>query len=229
MNSMPLRAAIYLRVSTDEQAASGLGLASQQERCRALALAKGWTMVGLYSDEGVSGTLDPKARPEASRLLADAAAGLVDVVVVLKLDRWARRAEYVHRTLRELDELGVGFTSVSEPVDTSSAMGKAFIGISAVFAELERNLIAERTRAALAVKKTRGERLGAPRLGLRVVDGKAFGVETEAATVERMRALRGQGLSLRAIAAVLVSEGRATKKGGKWSPETVARVLRRAA
>ena len=229
MNSTPLRAAIYLRVSTDEQAASGLGLAAQQERCRALALAKGWQMTGLYSDEGVSGTLDPKARPEASRLLADAAAGLVDVVVVLKLDRWARRAEYVHRTLRELDELGVGFTSVSEPVDTSSAMGKAFIGISAVFAELERNLIAERTRAALAVKRSRGERLGAPRLGLRVAQGVATVDEAEARTVERIRALRAAGLSLTAIAATLRAEGWATKRGGRWDHSNVRKVLAQAA
>jgi DNA invertase Pin-like site-specific DNA recombinase len=80
MNST-LRAGIYLGVSTDEQAESGLGLASQGNRCRALSLAKGWTIAGLYREEGVSGTLDPKARPEAGRLLADAAAGLLDVVL----------------------------------------------------------------------------------------------------------------------------------------------------
>src|SRR5450759_3377250 len=101
MNSTPLRTAIYVRVSTDEQTESGLGLASQEDRCRALALAKGWTIAGLYREEGVSGTVDPKARPEAGRLLADAAAGLLDVVLVLKIDRLARRAEWIHRTLRE--------------------------------------------------------------------------------------------------------------------------------
>jgi site-specific DNA recombinase len=225
----PLRAAIYLRVSTDEQTESGLGLASQEDRCRALASAKGWTVAGLYREEGVSGTLDPKARPEAGRLLADAAGGLLDVVLVFKLDRWTRRAEIVHRTLRELDERGVGFVSVSEPVDTASAMGRAFVGIAGVFAELERNLISDRTRAALAVKRQRGERLGAPKMGVRIVNGQAIEDADESATLARIAALRAQGLTLHEIAERLTAEGRRTKRAGKWAPMTVARALRQAA
>ena len=221
-----MRAAIYLRVSTDEQNESGLGLASQEERCRALILAKGWELAGIYRDGGVSGTMDPKDRPESGRMLVDAQAGAFDLIVVLKLDRLARRAEWIHRTLRELDEAGIGFTSVSEPVDTSSAMGKAFLGISAVFAELERNLIAERTRAALGVKKTRGERLGTPHLGIRVHEGAAITVPEEVETVTRIQALRAQGRSLRQIVAQLEGEGRKTKRGGKWAPNTVSYILK---
>lgn len=224
-----MRAAIYLRVSTDEQAESGLGLAAQEERCRALALAKGWQVIDIYRDEGVSGTVEPIERPAGSRLLGDAAARRFDVVLALKIDRLARRAEWIHRTLRELEALGVAFTSVSEPVDTASAMGKAFLGITAVFAELERNLIAERTKQALAVKKSRGERLGAPALGTVVRDGMATVDTDEAATVAHIRTLKDEGLSLRAIAARLAAEGRRTKKGGRWAAATILYVLRRAA
>ena len=148
------------------------------------------------------------------------------MIVVLKLDRLARRAEFIHRTLRELDENGVGFTSVSEPVDTASAMGKAFLGISAVFAELERNLIAERTKAALGVKKTRGERLGTPKLGVRIENGEAVAVAQEAETVARIQALHAEGRSLRQIVTQLEAEGRPTKRGGKWAPFTVSYILK---
>lgn len=222
-----MKTAIYIRVSTEEQAESGLGLAAQEARCRALATAKGWEIAGVYREEGVSGTLDPRVRPEASRLLADAAAGLFGAILVLKLDRLARRAEWIHRTLRELEGMGVGLTSVSEPVDTSSAMGKAFIGISAVFAELERNLIAERTSQALAAKRAKGEKFGAPPLGVRHADGKAHEISEERATVERIAELRAEGLSLAAIAEQLTAEGRSTKRGGRWASATVFYVVRR--
>lgn len=220
-----MKAAIYLRVSTDEQAESGLGLASQEERARALAVAKGWEITGVYRDEGVSGTVDPKARPEGARLFSDAEKKAFDVVLVLKIDRLARRAEWIHRSLREFEALGIAFTSVSEPFDTSTAMGKAFLGITAVFAELERNLIAERTRAALGVKKSRGERMGTPKLGIRVENGAALAVPEEAETVSQITALRAQGLSLRGIASRLEAEGRRTKRGGKWAAATVLYVL----
>lgn len=223
------RAAIYVRVSTEDQAESGLGLASQEDRCRALILAKGWEFAGLYRDAGVSGTIDPKDRPESGRMLGDAAAGLFDAVIVLKIDRLARRAEWIHRTLRELDGLEVAFVSASEPFDTSSAMGKAFLGITAVFAQLERDMISERTRAAMSVKRARGERLGAPKLGVAVANGQALPIAEEAETVALIHTLRSQGLTLRAIASQLEAEGRQTKKGGKWAPATVMFILRRAA
>ena len=105
-------------------------------------------------------------------------------------------------------------------------MGKAFLGISAVFAELERNLIAERTRAALGVKKSRGERLGTPKLGVRIENGEAVPVAQEVDTVARIQALHAEGRSLRQIVAQLEAEGRQTKRAGKWAPATVAYILK---
>jgi len=228
------RAAIYLRVSTDDQAASGLGLEAQEARCRALATARAWDVVAVFSDEGVSGSIDPRDRPQFKEFLYAVATRQVDVLIVLKLDRVGRRAEWIHRTLRELDEVNVGFVAVADPVDTSTAMGKAVIGITAVFAELERNLAVERTKAALAAKKARGERIGGAYLGIRVLQDPARPDKTieevvpeEQGTVERILALRRQRLPLRHIAAVLASEGRRTKRGGNWHPNTIARVLTR--
>lgn len=226
--SLTTNAAIYLRVSTEEQAESGLGLEAQESRCRALVASRGWTLSGVYREEGVSGTTEPSSRPAFAALLAEVEAGRVGAVVVLKIDRLARRAEWIHRVLREFEEVGAGVVSVSEPVDTSSAMGRAFIGISAVFAELERNVIAERTRQALAVKRERGERIGGAYLGIRVERGEEVEVPEERETAARIGELRAEGLTLRAIAAQLTAEGRRTKRGGRWAAETVAKVVRRA-
>ena len=222
------QAAIYIRVSTEEQNESGLGLQAQEDRCRALVIAKGLTLAGVYRDGGVSGTIDPHDRPESGRMLRDAKAGVFGIVVVLKIDRLARRAEWIHRTLRELDEADVAFVSVCEPIDTSSAMGKAFLGIAAVFAELERNMIAERTKQAMAVKKARGERMGTPKMGIRVENGEAFPIEDEMETVRRIATLRAQGFTLRAIVSLLDAEGCKTKRGGRWAPATIAYILRTA-
>lgn len=226
------RAAIYTRVSTDEQAESGLGLAVQEERARALAIARGWTVTGIYADEGVSGTIDPRSRAAASRLLADVEAHRVDVVVVFKLDRLSRRAEWIHRTLRELDHAGAALTSVSEPVDTSSSMGKAFIGITAVFAELERDLIADRTKAAMAELRRQGRKTGGRvPFGSDVLeDGHLVPNVDEQETLGLIRRLREEGRTLRAIAAELEARGIRTKTGGStWAPKVLADVLGRVA
>lgn len=223
----PVRAAVYIRVSTDEQAKSGLGLTDQEQRCRALALARGWEVGEVYADDGVSGVLDPLDRPAAARLMADALAGRVNAIIVLKLDRFARRAEWVHRSLRELEDAGVAFVSVTEPMDTSSAMGRAFIGLAAVFAQLERDLISERTRAAISVKQQRGERIGGAYMGIRVVDGKEVEVPEERAILEEIRKMRKRGRSLRWIADAMHNRGYPTKRGGQWDASTVAKYCKR--
>jgi site-specific DNA recombinase len=219
MQATTTRAAIYCRVSSEEQAASGLGLESQESRCRAFCEAKGFEVAGVYVDAGVSGTVDPEKRPEAARMLRDAREGRLDAVVVLKLDRLARKAEHALRVTRELEAAGVGFSSVTEPFDTTSASGRLFFAMLASFAEFERDMIADRTRAALAAKRARGERLGA-------VPVEASENGREAAKVARE--LRSMGLALTAIADRLNASGYRAKRSA-FSPSTVRRMLIRAA
>lgn len=220
------RVAVYLRCSTDEQAESGLGLEAQESRCRALAEAKGWTIGEVYTDAGVSGTVDPKARPAASRLLLAVEAGAYSAVLVLKLDRLSRKAEAIHVTLRELQEAGAGLVSVCEPVDTSTAMGKAFIGIAAVFAQLERDMIAERTRLALGAKKARGERVGAVRYGFKLgPDGvKLEADEREQEIIRTVRSLREQGWTFARIGEELTRLEMLPRDGGSWHPMSLSRM-----
>lgn len=151
--STTTRAAIYTRVSSDEQV-EGTSLATQADRCRAYADAQGWHVTGVYSDEGVSGA---KAdRPALDRLLADARAGRLDVVLVLKADRFSRNIGHLHTTVDALTTQGVGFRSVTEQFDTTSTSGRAMLGMLSTFAQMERDLIRERTQAGRQARVRQG-------------------------------------------------------------------------
>src|SRR3954453_6705240 len=107
-----MRAAIYARVSTDEQARDGTSLATQVQRCRAYIQAQEWEPAGEYVDEGVSGA--KASRPRLDELLAAASNREVERIVVAKLDRFGRSVRYLSEQLGALDDLGIGFVSVSE-------------------------------------------------------------------------------------------------------------------
>jgi site-specific DNA recombinase len=118
------RAAIYVRVSTDEQATQGYGLDVQRARCRAMAEAKGWPVVAEYADEGISGTLDATARPGLADMLAAAHLGEIDAVVVLALDRLARSTRLVLEIVDTFRTARVALVSVKESLDTESPQGR---------------------------------------------------------------------------------------------------------
>lgn len=224
----PYRVVGYVRVSTDEQADKGVSLDNQEERIRAHAFAKDWELTRIYRDEGWSGK--DLRRPAASEMLEAARAKAFDAIIVYKVDRLTRRQKDLWQLLEDvLEPAGVGFVSVSEPFDTTTAIGKACLGMIAVFAQLERDTIAERTRDALAYKLANGERVGAPALSESVVDGELRPVAEELATVDRMAALWRSGRTYAEIVEAMNAEGRATKRGGRWHRSTVRYLLREVA
>ncbi|MGV8910465.1 MAG: recombinase family protein, partial [Propionicimonas sp.] len=147
------RAAVYVRVSSEEQI-DGTSLDTQRERCLAFAQAKGWTVTEVYADEGVSGA--KASRPALDRLMAACEAHQVDAVVVLKTDRFSRSRAHLFAALEALSGLGVAFTSVTEAFDTSTTSGDAMVGMLGVFAQMERNMIRERTRTGVNAKVRAG-------------------------------------------------------------------------
>ena len=212
----------YVRVSTLEQAREGVSLDAQEERVRAYCAMSGLTLVALVREEGVSAAKPLESRPGGQEVLRAVAEGRAQHVVALKLDRLFRDAVDALTSTQRWERKGVSLHLVDmmgQALNTGSAMGKMFLTMTAAFAELERNLISERTRTALAHKKAQGVRLGGTPLGE---------TDKEAATVARILELREQGTTLRDIAARLTAEGRATKKGGRWQAETVRKVLARA-
>jgi site-specific DNA recombinase len=225
------RVAAYLRVSTDEQRDSGLGIAAQRSRVRGMAAAKGWPEPVEYADEGVSGTKEPRDRPALANLLADAKAGKLDAVIVLSLDRLGRKARIVLDLAEQLDSAGVKLISCKESLDTSTATGAFVLTMFAALAQLERDLIAERTTAALTELGTRtGDNGGRIPFGyIRATTAKSDPCATvdsgAAAIVRRIFDLHRRGHSLREISTKLQAAGLTPPRGGQWCHTSVASIL----
>lgn len=158
----------YARVSTDEQ--------SSDLQADALARAGATT---VFADDGVGGKVPAAQRPAFSELLRAVQRG--DTVVFYALSRLGRSMRDVVNTLAELEERGVFIRSVTESLDTATPTGRAMVGMIIVFAQLEREMIVERTRAGMSAAKARGVRLGRPRADRsRAAEMLASGASVEA-------------------------------------------------
>jgi DNA invertase Pin-like site-specific DNA recombinase len=148
------RAGLYARVSTNDQQT----LAMQMRALREYVARRGWT-IALQIREIGSGALERKAREQ---LMEAARRREIDVVLVWRLDRWGRSVTDLLATLQELEHLGVGFVSLTEALDLTTPAGRAMAGLLAIFAEFEREILRERTKAGLAHARAIGKRLGRP-------------------------------------------------------------------
>jgi DNA invertase Pin-like site-specific DNA recombinase len=221
----------YLRVSTDKQGRSGLGLEAQREAVTRYLNGGSWTLAAEYV-ETESGKRDD--RPKLAAALAHAKA-IGATVVFAKLDRLTRSVDL----LRTLVASGVDLVFCDLPNVPPGAMGRFLLTQMASVAELEAGLISERTKVALAAAKARGVKLGNPN-GARALRGKQVG-NAEAVEAIKQKAdehainprtivadIRGQGItSVRKMADELNRLGILTPRGGEWQPTTVVRLLAR--
>jgi DNA invertase Pin-like site-specific DNA recombinase len=175
-----MRIALYCRVSTLDQSCD-----LQRRELREYCQRRGWEIVGEYTDTGWSGAT--ANRPELTRLMNDARKRRFDTVAVWKLDRWGRSVADSMKNIQELDSLGVKFLAVTQNIGTeeSSPMARFMLTIMSAFAELEKEMIRERTVAGVRAARANGKTLGRPRRVFR--------------RDEAIR-LRNEGLSWRAIA-----------------------------
>jgi len=224
-------AVLYVRVSTLDQAEHGVSLQAQEERLAAYATANGLRVVAVLRESGVSGTIPLALRDEGKRLSDLAALGKVRHVVALKLDRLFRSAVDALSTVQEWDRCGVALHLVDmggQSLNTGSAVGRMMLTMMAGFAQFERDLTAERTKAALAHKRKKGEvyaptPFGKVRRGSRLEDH-----EGEQEVLSLIRQWRDAGNTLRGIAARLNASGVASKRGGAWHASTVGYILKHA-
>ena len=201
----------YVRVSTAEQADSGLGLAAQRAAITAECSRRGWALDAVYEDAGVSGK-DLAGRPQLAEALARLDGGEASTLVVAKLDRLTRSVRDAADMLDRSARRGWAIVALDLGVDTTTPSGEAMANVMAVFAQLERRLIGQRTKDALAVRRSQGVRLGRPR-------------SLPEAIVERIVAERDQGGSWSLIARSLDADGVPTAQGGRrWYPATVRAV-----
>lgn len=219
----------YVRVSTEEQGASGLGLEAQESAIRSAAGRLGLDLGLIHRDAGISGAAPVEKRPGLLAALAGLRRG--DVFLVAKRDRIGRDPILVAMIERLAERKGARVVSAAgegtENDDPTSVLMRRVVD---AFAEYERLLIKARTRAALGAKRARGEKTGgAVPFGFRAVAGRLEPVAGEQSTMRRMAALRSGGASLRAIAADLNTAGIATKQGRCWKAEQVRSALSNAA
>ncbi|MEN3011169.1 MAG: recombinase family protein [Candidatus Bipolaricaulaceae bacterium] len=220
----------YCRVSTEEQAAFGASIAAQAERLRAYARLAGLELHEILADEGVSASVPLAARPQGRRLAALVESGRVQHVVTAKLDRLFRNALEAMATLQAWDKKGVALHLVDQggsAVNTRTALGQFVLLILAGVAEMERNLVRERTKAVLDFKKRNGEVYNHEPYGFRRREQRLIPDPQELAALALAKELRAQGLSFRAICAELERQGFRPKRGRVWHPGTVHRLLRR--
>ena len=151
------QAAIYIRVSTLDQAREGYSLAAQQKALRDWAQAHQYGIFATYADEGISGK-DITHRPAMQRLLTDIQQGDIDIVLVWALSRLTRSVADLYDTWDILQAHDVGLVSYTESFDTSTPTGRAMMGLLGVFAQMEREITAERVRAAMAERAAQGKR-----------------------------------------------------------------------
>ena len=202
------RAIIYRRVSTDEQ---GLGLDAQYTTAAKAITDRGWTEIMVRTDNATSGAVAPIKRPAFAEALGLLESGEADALVVAKLDRATRSVADLCDLLDRANQQGWTFVALDSP-EVGTPMGRAMVQISGVFAELERAMIRQRTRDALAALKASGRRLGRP-------------VELAPAVRARIADEHARGDSLRAIADRLTTEQVPTARGGRWHASTIRGVL----
>lgn len=200
--------ALYLRVSSDEQAAAGT-IENQLQFLRRYCELHEYVIKGEYRDEGVSGVVRFEERPEGKRFLADAQAEKFSVLLVYRLDRFSRKVLYLLQSEELLNTLGVGLASATEPFDTRTPIGRTVLIILGSFAELERETILERTWMGRERVASQGKVPGGtPPLGYRFEKGVIVLCEQEAKLVHRIFELYAQDrLGLEAIANRLNSDG----------------------
>jgi DNA invertase Pin-like site-specific DNA recombinase len=232
---LTMRYVIYLRVSTETQAAEGQGLAVQEDACRSWARAGKHRVAAVCTDAGVSGTADVGERPALAEAMAHLLDGRADGIVVARLDRLARDVVLQEQLLAELHRMGAELHSASptedahlgdDPDDPTRALVRRILG---AIGQYEREVIRLRLRAGAARKlQSTGYSAGRPPYGWTVRGRALEPVPEEHAVIERILRHHRDGLSTRQIGAVLESNGiRSRTNTGKWNHTTVGAIIRR--
>ena len=218
----------YVRVSTSGQAEEGISLDNQIQKIKGYCEVNDLELVDVVIDEGMSAK-DLKGRPQALALIERAKAEKLGVVVY-KLDRMFRNTVESITTIEALEKSGVPFHSINEKLDTSSAMGKFFLTMISAMAELERNVISERTKDALQNKKAQGKRVGNIAFGYCLAeDGETLIPEpVEQKILKTVKKLRKNGATLKAIAEHLNQSNQKTRTGNQFKIPHIQKLLKTA-
>ena len=216
----------YIRVSTEEQANSGLSLESQRQKLQQYCDLHDQEFVDIVVDAGESAK--NLNRPGMQRVIKEINNKSVDVVLVVKLDRLTRSTRDLGDLLDRFGRRDVALAAVSESLDTSTAAGRMVVNMIGVVAQWEREAIGERTSAALQVKRQRGERYsGRSPYGWQYVDGRMVESNDEQRVIGMVESMRAcdDGLSLLAISRCLADRGILNRNGKPFSASSIKRII----
>ena len=218
---------IYIRVSTEEQAKEGFSINAQKEKLKQYVFARGWDIYSFYIDDGISGK-NLKDRPEVLRLLEDVKEGKINNVLVYKIDRLTRSTKNLIELIDLFAETGCAFNSLMESIDTTTATGRMFIKIVGIFAEFERENLAERVSFGIEQKAREGNYINCG--GVYGYDyDKAIGDiainQDEAEMIGKIYEMYLKGTSFSRICKWLTERSVPTKRGGRWDPSTIESIL----
>ena len=224
MDAEPIRAAIYTRVSTEDQAKEGFSLDAQLDKLRSYCKARDWIVADEYIDDGYSGR--NVKRPAYNRMMSEM--NRWDILLVIKMDRIHRNSKNFMLMMENLNKNEKEFASMSESFDTSTAMGRFVMNIIQGIAQLESEQIGERVYIGMEQKaKTNGGVLGfnIP-YGYNYIDGNLVINDEEATNIKKIYSWYKNGKSMGVIAKMLNSTKIPTKKGGIWAKKTISTILK---
>lgn len=217
----------YVRVSTSDQAKYGFGLDAQRTAIEAHATARGWNVIAIHADEGMSGTLGSSRRPGLSAAIDDVTSGRADALIVKELSRVGRIPAACVAVFDALDRVNATFASIAEPALGSELLRGLFAGMAAD----ERTRILERTSNGRIEKAKRGGVVGRPPYGYQIADARTEHArfiidEAEAVIVRRIFQARREGQTFRAIADRLNADGVPSPSGrGAWSASRICQMV----
>lgn len=215
----------YIRVSTDQQAESGFGLEAQKKAIEDYASKRGKSITQCYSDEGLGGSTSLDKRPGILNAIQALAKG--DILAIVKRDRLGRDPFIVAMIESAVARKGAHIISAAgEGTDNNDPQSILMRRMIDAFAEYERLIIKARTKAALRVKKEKGERVGHIPFGYQLApDGIHLEQEqNEQAIIKQIQRLRSRGLSLREMALVLNKKQLFNRANAKWNHASIFRI-----
>jgi DNA invertase Pin-like site-specific DNA recombinase len=185
MTQSPVRAALYCRVSTNNQTVE-----NQLLELRQVAARSGWEIVGTYCDEGISGAKDRADRPQFDALIKDANRHKFDLIAAWSIDRLGRSIQTLIGFMNEMNEIGIGLYFHQQALNTKTASGRMIFGIFSALGEYEKEMIRDRINAGLARARAEGKKLGRPS-------------NVNSSVITSVRLLREKGHSVHNIARAL--------------------------
>lgn len=218
---------IYIRVSTEDQAKDGFSIHAQREKLTKYAEANDWDIFDYYVDDGISGK-NLEDRPEITRLLKDVEDGKINNILIYKLDRLTRSVRDLIYLIELFEKRSCTFNSQTEKIDTSNAVGRMFVKIIGIFAEFERENLAERVSFGYEQKTREGNYTntnGVYGYDYIVGEKKIVVNEEEKDLVNRIFDLYIDGKSYFKIAHLFNEENVPTKRGGHWASSTIKSII----